>query len=292
MSGSPRRRPLLRACRLGGGASTLALAIALWTPAKATPPSVVLTYNVDYSGLVSLDVGRATVQFSSAGSGYQVLMSFRPSNSARSFSVGPAMVRTTGVLAKAGLEPQATTLDYSIRKLAETRSFTFAGNHLESVQIVKKKSGGLFKDASTVGYDPRQLPAYTPLVDAEQRNVLDPLSAMFLPITGTALDRANCNRRVRMYDGRRRFDLVMSYRGVEAATVGGTHALVCETSYVPIAGQSVDGDDFTRDMRDYRIAVALVQAPGLPFLVPTRITLMGSDGATVAEAKAIAIAGR
>ena len=113
-----------------------------------------------------------------------------------------------------GLSPQSSTLDYSVRSLAETRSFTLAGDRLQTVHITKKKSGGMFKEASSVAYDPRVLPAYAPLSDAEQRNVLDPLSAMLLPIAGKgrrsilriAKDGCAC------YDGRRRFDLVMSYQ--------------------------------------------------------------------------------
>ncbi len=261
-------------------------------PAQATSPSIIVTYDVEYSGLVSLDVGRATVQYSSTGSAYQLALSFRPSASARSLSVGPAVARTSGAVLPRGLSPQSSTLDYSIRSLAETRSFTLAGDRLQTVRITKKKSGGLFKDASSVAYDPRVLPAYAPLSDGDQRNVLDPLSAMLLPVAGKgALDRANCERRVRVYDGRRRFDLVMSYRGTEATTTGG-EALVCTTIYVPIAGHSLDGDEFTENMREYHIAVALVPAPGSNFLIPNRISLTDLAGTPVAEAKAIAISGR
>jgi hypothetical protein len=269
------------------------LVVSTWASlARATSPSLVVTYGVEYYGLVSLDVGRAIIQYTSSGSGYQLAMSFRPSASAHSLSVGPAVARTVGAVSARGLSPQSATLDYSIRALAETRSFTLAGDRLQTVRITKRKSGGLFKEASSVAYDPRQLPAYAPLSDIDQRNVLDPLSAMLLPVAGAGpLDRANCDRRIRVYDGRRRFDLQMAYRGVEQTSSAG-QSVVCNASYVPIAGHSVDGDEFTESMRQYRIAVALVQAPGSNFLVPSRITLTDTSGAQVAEAKAIAISGR
>jgi hypothetical protein len=276
--------------RIGLGA-VLAMGLGLG-PAQATSPSIVVTYSVQYSGFVSLDVGRATVQYSSTGAGYQLALSFRPSASARSLAVGPAVARTSGAVLPHGLSPQSATLDYSVRSLAETRSFTISGDRLQTVHITKRKSGGLFKDGSTVAYDPRVLPAYAPLSELEQRNVLDPLSAMLLPIAGKgALDRANCERRVRIYDGRRRFDLVMSYRGVEDVA-GAGEALVCGATYVPIAGHSLDGDEFTESMSEYHISVALVPAPGSNFLIPSRISLMSLAGAPVAEAKAIAISGR
>jgi hypothetical protein len=272
--------------------AALALGLGLGVAAKATSPSIVVTYDVEYDGLLSFQVGRATVQYSSTGTGYQLALSFRPSPSAHSLAVGPAVARTSGAVSQHGLSPLSTTLDYSVRSLAETRVFTFAGDRLQSVRITKKKSGGLFKEGSTVGYDPRFLPAYAPLSENDQKGVLDPLSALFLPIVGTgALDHANCDRRLRVYDGRRRFDLVMTYRGVEKAALGG-EALVCAATYVPIAGYSLAGDDFTTTVRDYRIAVALVPASGSEFLVPVRITLMDGSGASVAEAKAIALSGR
>jgi hypothetical protein len=272
--------------------ATLAVGLGFGAVAQATTPSIVVTYDVEYSGLVSLDVGRATVQYSSTGAGYQLALSFRPSASARSLSVGAAVARASGAVLPRGLSPQSATLDYSVRSLAETRSFTLAGDRLQSVHITKRKSGGLFKEASSVAYDPRLLPAYAPLSDLDQRNVLDPLSAMLLPVVGKSpLDRLNCDRRVRIYDGRRRFDLLMTYRGVEDAASAG-EALVCGATYLPIAGHSLDGDEFTQSMREYRIAVALVAAPGSSFLIPSRITLMDASGSPVAEAKAIAISGR
>ncbi|MBV8765063.1 MAG: DUF3108 domain-containing protein [Hyphomicrobiales bacterium] len=271
--------------------ATLALPLTL-TDGRATSPSISVTYEVEYDGLLSLDVGRATVQYSSTGTAYQLALSFRPSASAHSFAVGSALARTSGALSPKGLSPASATLDYSIRSLSETRNFTFAGDRLQSVRIVKKKSGGLFKDSSAVAYDPRSLPAFTPLSDADQKGVLDPLSAMFLPVAGTnGLDRTNCDRNLRIYDGRRRFDLVMSYGGLVKTDVAG-EALTCTATYVPVAGESVEGDEFSTKMRDYRIAVTLVPAPGSHFLIPARITLTDAGGASVAEAKAIALSGR
>ena len=272
------------------------LAVFCLAPSVAThasPPSLVVTYDIQYSGLLSLDVGSATVQYGATGSGYQLAMLFRPSPSARSLSVGPAAARTTGMVASGKLTPQTSSVDYSVRSLTESRSFTFSGGRLQSVRITKRKGGGLFKEASSVAYDPRSLPAYAPLSEAEQKGVIDPLSAMFLPLLGpSSNDRANCDRKLRVYDGRRRFDLVMSYEGVEPAGAGGREAILCKASYLPIAGQSIDGDEFTESMRDYRVMVALVPAPNLAFLVPSRITLTDSGGAPVAEARAVAMVGR
>jgi Protein of unknown function (DUF3108) len=278
---------------LGAALRVAVLCLVPSVATQASPPTLVVTYDIHYSGVVSLDVGSATVQYGTTNSDYQLAMLFRPSASARSLSVGPAAARTTGVVASGKLMPQSSSVDYSVRSLTESRSFTFSGGRLQSVRITKKKGGGLFKEGSRVAYDPRSLPAYAPLTEAEQKGVIDPLSAMFLPQLGPSLsDHANCDRKLRVYDGRRRFDLVMTYEGVEPGGATGREALLCKASYLPIAGQSIDGDEFTESMRDYRVTVALVPAPNLAFLIPSRITLTDSGGAPVAEARAIAMIGR
>ena len=85
--------------------------------------------------------------------------------------------------------------------------------------------------------------------------------------------------------------IVLTYRGAESAG-GSGEALVCGATYVPIAGHSVGGDEFTESMSEYHIAVALVPAPGSNFLIPSRISLTDGSGTPVAEARAIAISGR
>jgi hypothetical protein len=268
-------------------------AVCCLTSAAATetsPPTLVVTYDIRYSGVVPLDVGSATVQYWATGTAYQLVMMFRPSGSARSLSVGAAVARTTGKVALGRLLPQVATLDYSVRSLAESRNFTFAGGRLQSVRITKKKGGGLFREGSTVAYDPRSLPAYAPLSEAQQKGIIDPLSALLLPKLGlSSSDHANCDRKLRLYDGRRRFDLVLVYEGVERSSVGGLEALLCKASYLPIAGQSVEGDEFSESMVHYRVTVALVPARNLAFLVPSRVALTDAGGAPVAEAKAVAM---
>jgi hypothetical protein len=258
--------------------------------ARAAPASLTLNYDVTYHGLVSIDLGRASVHYSGSGTSYQLSLSFRPSGSAKSLA-GPANIHAQGGVSGDTLEPRSMTLDYSVRSLAETRSVTFADGHLQQVRVSKKKAGGLFSHARSQSYDPRGLPALVPLSQAEQTGVIDPLSAMFLPVRGgSPRDRANCARRIRVYDGRRRFDLAMSYQGEESGGAGGP-AIVCRAAYVPIAGQSRDGDDLTQSLRDYRVVVALVPVAGQGMLVPRRITVTDTGGAKVAEARAVSIVG-
>src|SRR5262249_23944925 len=68
--------------KLAAGALSVAFGIGLTLTlghreAGATSPSLVVTYSLQYNGMISLDVGRVTVQYSASGSGYQLALSFR-----------------------------------------------------------------------------------------------------------------------------------------------------------------------------------------------------------------------
>lgn len=80
-----------------------------------------------------------------------------------------------------------------------------------------------------------------PIKPAHLESVVDPLSAilaMTSPGVGTIAKVNPCNRRFGVFDGRQRFDLVMSPKGKTQldGTSGAKWAYVCRIKYVPIAG--------------------------------------------------------
>ena len=80
-----------------------------------------------------------------------------------------------------------------------------------------------------------------PLLSAHLENVLDPISAIVaLSSPGTTpVDKANaCEKHLSIFDGRQRFDLVLSNkRKVQLdGSIGAKWAYVCRVQYVPIAG--------------------------------------------------------
>jgi hypothetical protein len=75
------------------------------------------------------------------------------------------------------------------------------------------------------------------------RGVTDPLSAMLIPVAGKATAPANCDRVLRIFDGRRRYNLALSYKRVDKIKLphGYTGAvLVCGVVLRPIAGYKPD----------------------------------------------------
>jgi hypothetical protein len=123
-----------------------------------------------------------------------------------------------------------------------------------------------------------------PITESHLRNVVDPLSAAILVSqSGTARNGEQaCNRRVPIFDGKLRYDLVFSFkttRSVEKrGSIGGT-AYVCRVRYVPVAGHkpSKDDDDYITD--NSGIEVWLVPMPEANLMVPYYVTIPTPAGA-------------
>jgi len=74
------------------------------------------------------------------------------------------------------------------------------------------------------------------------RDVADPLSAMLIPFAGNAFAPANCERTLRIFDGRRRYNLALSYKRLDKVKMKHGYAgkaLVCNVVLRPIAGYKV-----------------------------------------------------
>ena len=71
------------------------------------------------------------------------------------------------------------------------------------------------------------------------REVTDPLSAFLIPVEGKALAPANCGKRLKIFDGRRRYDLALSFKRMDAVKLARGYSgpvLVCGVVLRPIAG--------------------------------------------------------
>ena len=126
-------------------------------------------------------------------------------------------------------------------------------------------------------------PDRVPLTPAHAQGVIDPLSALLIPNEGsdTTLAQESCNRTLAVFDGRRRYDLVLSFKRME--TLRGNEyagrALVCNVILRPIAGHRADSMimKYVAGRRDMEIFFASIT--GTRFLAPLRLqvpTLIGT----------------
>lgn len=134
-----------------------------------------------------------------------------------------------------------------------------------------------------------------PLTDEHKRGVLDPLSALVMPVAGTEplVGPGACNRSLPIFDGYTRFDVSLSYRGTRAVKTKGYDGpvAVCAVRYVPIAGHRPNRKptQFMANNRDMEVWLAPLN--GTRVVVPYRISVATMVGTTVIEALEVSLGG-
>jgi hypothetical protein len=119
-------------------------------------------------------------------------------------------------------------------------------------------------------------PEYVPLTEASTRDVLDPLAAI-LAMSRVKGDANPCNRRLAIFDGKQRFDLVLTAAGeqrVPEVRPSGQPVMgpVCKVRYVPVAGYK-DTAETHRLAKENSIQIAFRPVPSANLVVPYQITI-------------------
>ena len=127
-----------------------------------------------------------------------------------------------------------------------------------------------------------------PIVEAHKNSVIDPLSAFLIPASaGDPLQPSACQRDLNIFDGRRRYDIALSFRRLDKATPEKGYngpALVCSARFSPISGHRASSPlvKFLLDGRD--IEIWLVPIAGTPLLAPVRLSVASALGNMVLRA--------
>jgi hypothetical protein len=127
------------------------------------------------------------------------------------------------------------------------------------------------------------------ITENHRRGVLDPVSAALMTAAGTGevLAPETCNRTLPVFDGRGRFDLVLSFKRMDKVkAVKGYQgpALVCAVSYRPISGHRATQSAVRYLTEATEIEVWLAPLQGTRVLVPFRASVPTVFGPAVVEA--------
>lgn len=165
-------------------------------------------------------------------------------------------------------------------------------------RATKKKKGSLRLgfDRGTISkivMDPPNNPSpeVVPVRPHHLKNVFDPLSAM-VALSATA-STAPCDRKVGIFDGKLRFDLVLTFNRQaplpgKAATKSGEQAVVCSVRFIPVAGYKKD--DTIRQMADTSgMEVWLRKVPAANVYVPHEVRVPTFAGHVVLRATRVDI---
>lgn len=259
-----------RATRLAVASAAAVLGFVLGA-ASARAGTVEASYSITLAGL---SIGKASLAGSVTQEGYTLNMSAGLTGLVGAISKGSGSGTSRG-----GFGAMPLTNGFSMQAsngtITRTIQFSAAGGSIRSVAINPPLEAG-----------PEDR---VPLQPQHRANVLDPLSALVMPSKGAdPLDKANCERRLPVFDGTARFDVVLSYvgvRNVKAESGYSGPALVCAARYEPIAGHRPGrrAIKFMQENRD--MSAWLVPVNNGSALMPYRISVRTMIGTSVIEAR-------
>ena len=130
---------------------------------------------------------------------------------------------------------------------------------------------------------PKKKPLLTSINDDDRRGVTDPLSAVLISNTAQGgIASRTCNQTLLIFDGQRRYNLLLSYRRMEKVKIDHNYSgpvLVCGVTLQPIGGYHVDSMivKYVADRRDIELWFAPIA--GMSILAPVQLsvpTLIGT----------------
>lgn len=133
-------------------------------------------------------------------------------------------------------------------------------------------------------------PEAVPVRAEHTQGVFDPMSAI-LAIT-RSVNKNPCEKKIPIFDGKARFDLVMSYKAEQQISDRSSgqpeRLIICRVKYVPVAGHKPK--DFESPWVNYdAIEIALRPIPSANIFVPYRVTIPTTIGAAVMLAETVDI---
>jgi hypothetical protein len=236
-------------------------------PDEAGPITVKARYSLQFNGI---GVGRLTIKSKTTGDSYSVSGSAKVSVLFGAFTASGSSV-ASGAVERGTPVPATFSFDWQQSKKAGTTRIAFTDRAATEIAIEPK---------------PRLKSDTVPLKPDHKIGALDPMSAVLM--LTRADDRPPCDRRVGIFDGKQRYDVVLSPKRVTriASAAGGAAetGYVCRITYEPVAGHR-DNED-TRSYAANRDAeVVLRRIPGTRMLIPYSLTIPTAwgTGAMVTE---------
>lgn len=172
---------------------------------------------------------------------------------------------SSGIVAASGPRPAAFSFNFKTKK---------AKGHL----VMKFSRGGVSQVASQPPL--RSVPNAIPVEDAHVRDVLDPLTALFMTGRATAPGRhaSVCDRRLPVYDGLYRFDLQLSHKKTVRVVKKGKSgyrgpAVICKVKFIPVAGHMPHASQIAFMSQTEEIEAWLIPLPGEDIYVPYHVSI-------------------
>jgi hypothetical protein len=224
--------------------------------------------------LAGVPIGRGLWQITVADDQYTAVASGKTSGLMAVFSSGHGTAASRGVI-KGGM----------------LQALSFASNVISGKKVDEVRmtlSGGVVKDLIAEPPMP-PVPDRVPVTEAHKRGVTDPMTGGLIAVSGSGnmVTPEACHRTLPIFDGRGRFDLVLTFKRIEQVRADQGYAgpvVVCNVHYRPIAGHRANRAAIRYLMEANDIEVWYAPVAGTRILVPFRISVPTVLGSAVLEA--------
>jgi hypothetical protein len=264
----------LRRIVVAGGISLVGISMLAGAPAAANE-----TLQVGYSiRLLGLSLGSAGMNATISPSSYDLEISAQLSGIASIVSKAQGGARSSGSIEQGRVLSKAYATASSNSKETRTVRMALNAGSVRSVELVPP---------------PEPHPDRVPVTDAHKRGIIDPLSALVMPVAGANLiGPAACDRTIPVFDGYARFDISLSYAGtqqVRSPAYSGPVA-VCKARYKAIAGHRNNRKQTQYMENNRQIEVWLMPVESARVVTPYKIQVATQVGQLVIEATKMSVA--
>jgi hypothetical protein len=230
--------------------------------------------------LGGFNLGNIGLKSSFSGNGYSAVSRLKTAGVVNSFYEAVIDANSVGVVAGGGLQPQKYDSNTNNEKQNQKVGLTYtaAGIQLSS--------------------DPPYNTERFPVSEEQKRGTLDPLSGLVFSLSGVSQTATKpCGDTVRVFDGRRRYDIELTFQGRDKVKTDGGYsgpAVKCTVVYKQLAG-------FKPNLNKGK-AIPVITAwfaemestsggPVKKFIVPVKIMTETPYGTALAHARKVTIDG-
>jgi hypothetical protein len=260
--------------RIAWPAAVLAVAAAALGGAARADSQFDAHYSVTVAGIA---VGQTDISVVIGEAEYATLASGRASGLVRALVAGDGALSARGAVVDGRLVPAS----FVARTTGDD----------ETSSVTMTLEGGDVKELTAETSAPAA--DRVPVGDEHRKGIIDPLSALLIQVggTGDVVAADACRRTLPIFDGRRRFDLALSFKRIDqvkAAKGYAGPAVVCAVTFKPIAGHRV-GSPLVKYLGGREIELALAPIDGTRLLAPFRLSIANMLGDIVLEATAFTV---
>jgi hypothetical protein len=241
------------------------------TMSAAGAESLHVRYSVK---LIGLPLGTASLAGTIEPASYEIKANAKLTGIAAMVSSSRGAASSSGIISQGRIAPNAYATTSANSKETRTVRVAMTAGNVRAAEITP----------------PFQiLPGHVPVTEANKHNIIDPLSALLMPVNGhePVVGPAACDRTLPIFDGWARFDVKLAYVGVRHVQTHGYEGpvAVCAARYTPIAGHRANrpGTKFMAENKNMEVWLAPVGDSRVA--VPFRISVLTQIGTVVIEAQ-------